>query len=276
MRGVSMTSRKPASGRTPPGKVAAMNTIAGLRCSVMVLGVLASAGAQAQVIVGRTAGEASVSATGAARYTIPLTLPRARTAGARRSPYLRQPQRQRPARCGLPSHRSPQRSSAAATRWRRTAARRSRARLADRFCLDGQRLRLTAGVYGQSGSQYQAERETFARVTAIGTAGTGPASFRGRAQRRVDLRIRHDARCTRRVDQQHDAAGMGSEPEFVIATANYATSSMRRTLPRAATVRCASTTPATRRPAPCPTTRYGSTTRCGGGICRLDTSRAAS
>ena len=52
-----------------------MNTIAGLRCSVMVLGVLASAFAQAQGIVGRTAGEASVSATGAARYVIPLTLP---------------------------------------------------------------------------------------------------------------------------------------------------------------------------------------------------------
>ena len=52
-----------------------MKSIAGLRCSVMVLGVLASAFAQAQGIVGRTAGEASVSATGAARYTIPLTLP---------------------------------------------------------------------------------------------------------------------------------------------------------------------------------------------------------
>jgi RHS repeat-associated protein len=49
--------------------------------------------------------------------------------------------------------------------------------LADRFCLDGNKLRLTGGVYGQAGSTYQTEMETFARVTAYGNAGNGPAYF---------------------------------------------------------------------------------------------------
>lgn len=48
---------------------------------------------------------------------------------------------------------------------------------ADRFCLDGNKLRLTSGAYGVSGSTYQTEIETFSQVTAYGTAGNGPAYF---------------------------------------------------------------------------------------------------
>jgi RHS repeat-associated protein len=49
---------------------------------------------------------------------------------------------------------------------------------ADRLCLDGNKLRLTnAGPYGAAGSTYQTEIETFSRVTAVGTAGNGAASF---------------------------------------------------------------------------------------------------
>jgi YD repeat-containing protein len=47
----------------------------------------------------------------------------------------------------------------------------------DRFCLDGNRLRLTSGAYGNSGSTYQTEIETFSRVTSFGAAGNGPQSF---------------------------------------------------------------------------------------------------
>ncbi len=47
----------------------------------------------------------------------------------------------------------------------------------DRFCLDGNKLRLTAGTYGSAGSTYQTELETFSRVTAFGAAGNGPAYF---------------------------------------------------------------------------------------------------
>ena len=49
----------------------------------------------------------------------------------------------------------------------------------DVFCLDGNRLRLTSGTgtYGEDGSTYQTELETFSQVTAHGGAGNGPAYF---------------------------------------------------------------------------------------------------
>lgn len=40
----------------------------------------------------------------------------------------------------------------------------------DGYCLDGNRLRLTSGQYGQSNSTYQTEQETFARATAHGNS----------------------------------------------------------------------------------------------------------
>jgi hypothetical protein len=52
-----------------------MNRIAGLRWRVMSLGVLIAVSAQGQTLVGRTEGEASVTATGSARYSIPIVLP---------------------------------------------------------------------------------------------------------------------------------------------------------------------------------------------------------
>ena len=48
---------------------------------------------------------------------------------------------------------------------------------ADKFCLDGNRLRLQSGTYGQAGSIYRTELETYSRITAFGAAGFGPASF---------------------------------------------------------------------------------------------------
>lgn len=49
--------------------------------------------------------------------------------------------------------------------------------LNDRFCLDGQRLILVSGTYGTAGSEYRTEIEIFSKITAVGTAGNGPASF---------------------------------------------------------------------------------------------------
>lgn len=47
----------------------------------------------------------------------------------------------------------------------------------DRFCLDGQRLRRVAGIYGGDGTLYQTELESFVRITSWGVAGTGPKWF---------------------------------------------------------------------------------------------------
>jgi RHS repeat-associated protein len=49
--------------------------------------------------------------------------------------------------------------------------------LADRYCLDGQQLKLVSGAYGAPGSVYATEIETFARIVANGAVGGGPASF---------------------------------------------------------------------------------------------------
>lgn len=47
----------------------------------------------------------------------------------------------------------------------------------DRFCLDGNQLKLVSGTYGSAGSIYQTEIETFSRITAYSAAGNGPAYF---------------------------------------------------------------------------------------------------
>jgi len=49
--------------------------------------------------------------------------------------------------------------------------------LKDRFCLDGTRLIVIKGNYGQDGSEYHTESETWTRIIAKGTCGNGPCSF---------------------------------------------------------------------------------------------------
>ena len=49
--------------------------------------------------------------------------------------------------------------------------------LADRYCLDGQQLKLVSGAHGTAGAVYATEVETFSRIVANGAAGNGPASF---------------------------------------------------------------------------------------------------
>jgi RHS repeat-associated protein len=49
--------------------------------------------------------------------------------------------------------------------------------LSDRYCLDGQQLKLVSGTYGGPGSTYATEIESFSRIVATGSAGNGPASF---------------------------------------------------------------------------------------------------
>jgi len=58
-----------------------------------------------------------------------------------------------------------------------TAAQAVLLTMTDAFCLDGQTLRVTSGIYGQPSSQYQTEIANFALVTAQGTLGNGPQSF---------------------------------------------------------------------------------------------------
>ena len=49
--------------------------------------------------------------------------------------------------------------------------------LSDRYCLDGQQLKLVSGQPGADGSVYATEIETFSKIVANGAVGGGPASF---------------------------------------------------------------------------------------------------
>lgn len=43
----------------------------------------------------------------------------------------------------------------------------------DRFCMEGQRLILKSGLYGADGSEYRTEIDSYSKIIAHGTAGTG-------------------------------------------------------------------------------------------------------
>jgi len=49
----------------------------------------------------------------------------------------------------------------------------------DRFCLDGVRLIAVKGPYGQEGTVYRTEKETWTQLTAYGHCGAGPCFFVG-------------------------------------------------------------------------------------------------
>ena len=88
----------------------------------MLLGLFAGAAAQAQSAAGRTAGEASVTATGAARYVIPLSLPPGTNGLAPALAVAYDSRGGTVCSVRASGSRGSRRSSAAAARWRRTAA----------------------------------------------------------------------------------------------------------------------------------------------------------
>ncbi len=133
--------------------------------------------------VGRTAGGFDVSPMGTANYTIPLTLPPG-TNGLTPSLSLRYSHGQGNGLLGVGWSIS---GLSAISRCKKTIAQDGAAGAAtlavsDGYCLDGNRLRLTGGTYGTASSTYQTEIETFTRVTALGTAGNGPASWEARGK----------------------------------------------------------------------------------------------
>ncbi|MEJ8568906.1 putative Ig domain-containing protein [Elongatibacter sediminis] len=48
---------------------------------------------------------------------------------------------------------------------------------ADRFCLDGERLVVVSGAYGENGAEYRTEVDGIARIVSMGDVGGGPAYF---------------------------------------------------------------------------------------------------
>jgi RHS repeat-associated protein len=130
--------------------------------------------------VGRTAGSPGVSHSGEASYSIPIFAPPG-THGMTPQMAL------------IYGHRSGSTIAGAGwsiaglsaitrcqSSWAADGVPRDvRNDYSDRFCLNGNKLRLTsaAGTYGQAGATYRTELETFSRITSHGAAGNGPTHF---------------------------------------------------------------------------------------------------
>ena len=135
--------------------------------------------AKAATAVGATPGSFKVSETGAATYTIPLTVP---PGAAGMAPSLSL------------NYNSQSGNGPLGMGWSLgglTAIYRCPATLAqdgfkgginydmnDRYCLDGQRLVVISGAYGADGAEYRTETESYTRIVSFGQAGVGPASFK--------------------------------------------------------------------------------------------------
>lgn len=157
-----------------------MSSIRRLSVSRIVLLIAASIGLSppSMAAVGRTPGVAAVSNIGAANYTIPMQLPPG-TNDLAPNLSLVYDHNNGDSLLGMGFALS---GLSTIARCNRTLAQdgvmqEPALAAGDAYCLDGQRLRLASGTYGTPGSTYRTEIDTFARVTWVGTAGGGPASW---------------------------------------------------------------------------------------------------
>lgn len=124
-------------------------------------------------------GQFSVSPTGAATYSIPITVPPG-TAGLVPALSLSYSSQNGDGFVGLGWSLN---GLPSITRCPRTIAQDGGVHGSvnydanDRFCMDGQRLMVVNGTYGADGSVYRTEIENFSNIIAHGSAGAGPAWF---------------------------------------------------------------------------------------------------
>jgi RHS repeat-associated protein len=129
---------------------------------------------------GRTPGSFAVSSTGEAQYSMPIFAPPG-VNGVTPELALTYGHRHEGTLAGIGWGVS---GLSAIHRCEKTWAQNSEAQApqnqsSDRYCLDGNQLRQFSGTYGQAGSTYRTEIETYARITALGPlAGNGPGAFR--------------------------------------------------------------------------------------------------
>jgi RHS repeat-associated protein len=128
--------------------------------------------------IGQLPGGLAVDESGASRFEIPLDFPEG-TAGLTPSMGLVYSSSAGDSLLGVGWSIQ---GLSAMTRCPRTwvqdgAPRDVRNDLTDRFCLDGNQLRLASGTYGVAGASYRTELESFSRIISYGSAGNGPAHF---------------------------------------------------------------------------------------------------
>jgi RHS repeat-associated protein len=152
----------------------------GLNCGYLIFALAVVSGSPARAAVGRISGEFAVSSSGAATYTIPISVTEA-VGGMRPNIALQ--------------YNSQKSDGLAGVGWRLagfSVISRCGRRISldgkrqgvtftskDRFCLDGQPLLMVGGsVYGGHGAEYRAEIHSYQKVTSHLTAGTGPRYFK--------------------------------------------------------------------------------------------------
>ena len=129
---------------------------------------------------GRTPGSFAVSSTGEAQYSIPIFAPPG-VNGLAPQLALTYSHRHEGTLAGVGWGVS---GLSSIHRCEKTWAQNNEAKAPqnafdDRYCLDEMQLRHYSGNYGEPGSTYRTEIETYARITALGpAAGDGPGAFR--------------------------------------------------------------------------------------------------
>lgn len=167
------------------------------RLIALVFFALAIVATDSEAAIGRTRGFAAVSDSGQATYSIPLYTPPG-TNGLTPSLSLNYSSNAGNGIFGNGwSLAGLSGISRCSSTWSQDGVTREpRNDNFDLFCLDGQKLRLVSGVYGQSGSTYRTEIESFARITANGSPATG--LHRSQSRGRVGSSIRTAAHRTRK------------------------------------------------------------------------------
>ncbi|WP_169745454.1 toxin TcdB middle/N-terminal domain-containing protein [Kangiella geojedonensis] len=128
--------------------------------------------------VGAVAGQFRVNESGQATYNVPIFTPKGR-GGIKPSVSLSYSSQGGHGTLGVGWSLA---TGSAITRCRQTSEidgvdKGITLTLDDRFCLDGQRLILASGVYGEANSTYRTEIASQTKVVAKGTAGEGPSYF---------------------------------------------------------------------------------------------------
>ncbi|MDP2369375.1 FG-GAP-like repeat-containing protein [Rhodoferax sp.] len=142
----------------------------------------ASAASQAQnptIVAGTPPGQFGVSSGGSASYTIPISVPPG-VAGMQPNLALSYNSQGGGGLLGMGWSLG---GLSAITRCPRTMAQDGvRGSVSfddnDRYCLDGQRLMLSSGSYGQANAEYRTEMESFSKIVSYSRAGNGAASFK--------------------------------------------------------------------------------------------------
>ncbi|MGH8497102.1 MAG: FG-GAP-like repeat-containing protein, partial [Gammaproteobacteria bacterium] len=142
--------------------------------TICMVAVLAALPVSSATVVGHTPGSFTVGQNGAANYTIPIVVAPG-TGGLQPNIGLNYNSNRGD---GLAGYGWNLTGFSVITRCARTVAQDGAAlgiefKTSDKFCLDGQRLRLTSGTYGANNSVYRTELETFVRVTAYTGGGEG-------------------------------------------------------------------------------------------------------